>query len=424
MIKLPKDINKMIHEIEKAGFEAYIVGGSLRDGLLGQTPKDWDIATNAPAEQLKQLFPDAEVISEKCNVFSVTMGELEAQVAPFRIDGQYSDYRRPDDVIFTDKAGEDLKRRDFTINAMMASPQRGIIDPFGGRQDLKARQIKTVGEPGKRFTEDPYRILRGIRFAAQLDFDIESATLQGMKDKVHLLAHISVDRIRDEFIKIITAKNSKKGLSLLIATGALPYILGEECVTGASKAERSDFTILTENIDRSKTDKEYRLGLIFICFKTEKAMRAIQKLHFDSDLEHKLQAAVLFLEELSFINHRVDLKQFIYKVGYETYQYLENLAKQQRKVYDFTEYKIRNRMTIFKDIEKNQEPIFLEDLAVSGHDLMELGLKGQEIGKMLGMLLDVVHKSPRENTKEALMKKAMGFQKNPIKALLRKVRWY
>lgn len=424
MIKLPKEINKMIQVIEDAGYEAYVAGGSIRDSLLGKEPTDWDIATSAPASALVTLFTEAAVISERFSVIKVSLGEIEAQVATFRIDGSYSDHRRPDEVTLTDKVEEDITRRDFTINAMMGHPQRGILDPFKGKDDLKARLVKTVGDPRVRFEEDPYRILRGIRFAAQLDFDLEIETFQAMQEKAPLLENISVDRIREEFIKIVTSKNSGKGLSLCMAIGALPYILGEECLKDATKAEKADFTELLENIDKAKPDKEYRLALVYLCFQLEKSLGAIERLHYERTLEEKLQTAVWHMEDLSFINQRIDLKQFVYKVGYEMYDYLENLSKQQRKVYDFNEYKIRNRMTIFDNIRACKEAIFLEDLAVNGNDLMELGLEGEEIGRMLAMLLDVVHKTPRCNNKEFLLKKAKEFKSNPVSALLRKVRWF
>ncbi|MBR0598183.1 CCA tRNA nucleotidyltransferase [Sinanaerobacter chloroacetimidivorans] len=425
MIKLPKEVNKILRTIESAGFEAYVVGGSLRDTLLAKEPEDWDIATSAPMDKILELFPDAHVIGEKFGVVRIREGNITADTAAFRIDGQYSDFRRPDGVIFTANIEEDLSRRDFTINAMAGHPEGGILDLFQGREDLKLRLVRAVGDPAVRFEEDPLRMLRGIRFAAQLDFDLDRNTFEAMKGKASLLSKVSTERIREEFLKIITAKNSSKGLKMCMASGLLPEILGEECFRNAGKSELRALTELAENIDRAKIDTEYRIGLVYLCFEKDRALKAIEKMKFDKETEKMLRNALCHLEDLSFINNRIELKQFICKMGLEQYEYLENLSKQQRKVYDFNEYKIRNRMIIFEDIMKFKEPIFIEDLAVTGRDLIEMGMKeGEEIGKMLRMLLDVVHKNPSVNNQKDLLRKAKEFNRNPISAWLRGVRWY
>lgn len=423
MIKLPKDVNQIIKTIESAGLEAYVVGGGVRDSLLGMEPEDWDIATSGTIEELLKLLPQAQVIGEKYGVIRISTEKRQIEVATFRKEGIYSDHRRPDEVVFTHDIKEDLQRRDFTVNAIAGHPDKGLVDPYGGVKDIKARLIRTVGVPATRFEEDPLRILRGIRLAAQLDFDLDMDTFKAMQEKVHLLEHLSADRIRRELERIVTAPNSGKGLRICMTSGAMPYIVGD-CYNTASKAEMADLIELAENIDKSRIDKEYRLALLYLCFDRSKAMESIERLHYDKDLEKKLHCGVLYLEDLSFVNQRIDLKQFICKMGQEMYDYLESLAKQQRKVYDFTEYKIRNRMVILENIQECREPIFIGDLAVDGNDLKDLGLEGEEIGKMLQMLLDVVHKKPAENRRDLLLKKAKEFQKNPFIALFRKVRWY
>lgn len=422
MIRLPKDVNKIIKTIESAGYEAYVVGGGVRDSLLGMEPGDWDVATSGTIEDLLKLFPQAEVIGGKYGVIRISTEKMGVEVATFREEGAYTDHRRPDEVVFTHDIEADLKRRDFTINAIAGHPDKGLVDPYDGVKDIKGKLIRTVGDPALRFEEDPLRILRGIRLAARLDFDLDMNTFKAMQEKVHLLAHLSADRIRRELERIVTATNSGKGLRICITSGAMPYIVGE-CYNTASKAEMAALVELAENIDKSKIDKEYRLALLYLCFEKGKALAAIERLHYDGDMVKKLNCAVCYLEDLSFVNQRIDLKQFVCKMGRELYDYLENLAKQQRKVYDYTEYKIRNRMVIFENIQACKEPVFIEDLAVDGNDLKGIGLEGEEIGKMLQMLLDMVHKKPAENRRDLLLKKAKEFHKNPVKALFRKVRW-
>ncbi|MDD3169653.1 MAG: polynucleotide adenylyltransferase, partial [Eubacteriales bacterium] len=191
MIRLPAEITHMIGIIEDAGFEAYAVGGCVRDTILGRHPEDWDLTSNASRAALEALFPDAAIVNRKLGVMRITEGEVTADIAAYRIDGEYKDYRRPETVIFTEEIDEDLKRRDFTMNAIAVSPGRGVADPFGGRADIARKLIRGIGDPGLRFEEDALRILRAVRFAAQLDFEIDGETLRAMKERAELLHHIS-----------------------------------------------------------------------------------------------------------------------------------------------------------------------------------------------------------------------------------------
>ena len=256
MIKLPKEIAHMIKTIEDAGFEAYAVGGCVRDSFLGRQPEDWDLTSNASRETLEALFPDAAIVNKKLGVMRIFEGGVTADIAAYRIDGEYRDYRRPETVVFTEKIDEDLKRRDFTMNAVALSPGGGVVDPYRGTDDIERKLIRGIGDPRIRFEEDALRILRAVRFAAQLGFEIEGGTFLAMKEKTELLCFISVERIREEFSKTITAPHSGKGLSLLWETGALPYILGEECVRNAGNAEWSMFSALAGNIDRTEKYSE------------------------------------------------------------------------------------------------------------------------------------------------------------------------
>ena len=230
MIKLPKEIVHMINVIEAAGFEAYAVGGCVRDSILGRHPEDWDLTSNASRDTLGALFPDATIVNRQLGVMRITIGEITADIAAYRIDGAYKDYRRPEKVIFTEEIDEDLKRRDFTMNAIAFSPDRGVVDPYNGRSDIEKKVIRGIGNPCVRFEEDALRILRGIRFAAQLDFEVDKDTLHAMTEKKELLTYISMERVLDEFSKTITARNSGKGVQLYLETGVLIYILGEDCI--------------------------------------------------------------------------------------------------------------------------------------------------------------------------------------------------
>ncbi|MDF2655236.1 MAG: tRNA nucleotidyltransferase, partial [Bacillota bacterium] len=251
MIKLPPEIAAIIGTIESAGFEAYAVGGCVRDSILGREADDWDLTTNAAQKDLFLLFPEASVINKRLGVMRVTRDGITADIAAFRIDGEYKDYRRPETVLFTGELSEDLKRRDFTMNAIAVNPFRGEIDLYQGREDIEKRLIRGIGNPERRFEEDALRILRGVRFAAQLGFDVETETLQAMKRKTMLLTHISLERVLDEFCKTVRSPSCSKGLKLFSETGAWNYILGEECYRSATSSEWRKLSLLLEGIDNT-----------------------------------------------------------------------------------------------------------------------------------------------------------------------------
>jgi len=414
MVTLPDEVQKIISIIEDAGFEAYVVGGSIRDTLLGGQPTDWDIASSASVEKIVELFPHAVTVGMKYGIVKITEGTVTVDAATFRIDGRYTDFRRPDDVIYTDKIEEDLKRRDFTINAMAYNKERGLIDPYGGRTDLKAELIKTVGDPVERFKEDPLRILRGVRFAVQLDFNIQADTLNAMKEKSYLLDKISIDRIREEFLKIVTSKYCGKGLSLCKTIGALPFTFDVSIGKDLEKLEYLTFIELIQNIDKTISTIENRLGLIYLCFKKEKSLNAIKKMRYSNELYEKLESAQYYLMDLEAVDNRVDLKRFINKHGAEMYGFLEKLLEQRQilgkrsnellEIKNKDDSRLFNRITDYKEMKSQKEPIFIEDLAINGDDLIKLGIKeGKSIGIMLNLLLEKVHQNPEFNNKNDLI---------------------
>lgn len=414
MIKLPKEIVHMIKTIEDAGFEAYAVGGCVRDSILGKQPEDWDLTSNASRDILEALFPDAAIVNRKLGVMRISEGEVTADIAAYRIDGEYKDYRRPETVIFTEEIDEDLKRRDFTMNAIAVSPDRGIVDPYRGRKDIERKLIRGIGDPRVRFEEDALRILRAVRFAAQLGFEIDGDTLRAMKEKVDLLAFISVERIREELAKTVTAGNCGKGLALLIEIGALPYILGRDCMENAEGSEPKTLALLAENIGRAEPDLSLRLALLYLCFDRDRALPAIELLGWSNEMKKLLQYAVDLLEALDGIRDKAALKRFVSRFGLEHYRYLETLAEQRCRVWNLDEGGLRLRRELFEEILENHEPVFIGDLAVNGSDLIEHGIKeGVEIGRILNFLLDTVRENPEKNKKNLLIALAASFDGMP-----------
>lgn len=441
MIELPKEIVHMIRAIEDAGFEAYAVGGCVRDSILGKHPEDWDLTSNASRAALEALFPDAKIVNKKLGVMRLSVGGIKADIAAYRIDGEYKDYRRPETVIFTEEIGEDLRRRDFTMNAIAVSPGRGVVDPYHGREDIESRLIRGIGDPRLRFEEDALRILRAIRFASQLDFEIDGGTFQAMKERADLLRHISKERILEEFTKTLIAPHSGKGLRLLLDALVLPYILGEDCVKNVSPAEIKRLTLLAENIDKTKPEARLRIALVYQCFGENRALPAIEILGYSNEMKLLLQYAVSLTAELERIWDKLSLKRFISRTGLARYQYLTDLLEQRCIIYRSAGAKpgkipgdgpgsglmgqlenglasqlenglasqlengLRHRAALLKEIQANHEPVFPGDLAVNGNDLKELGItEGVMIGRMLKDLMDTVYQFPEKNEKGALLK--------------------
>ena len=228
LVKLPKEIGRIMVKLTDAGFESYIVGGCVRDSILGKKPYDWDLTTNAKVDNLKELFPEARVLSEKFGVVRLEyieeatdkegniIGEtgIIADIATYRKEGEYQN-GRPTEIIFADTIEEDLPRRDFTINAIADSHTK-FIDMFEGREDIRKRLIKTVGDADKRFKEDPLRMMRAVRLAAELDFDLHKSVYDAIIVNRNLLENVSIGKIRDEFVKLVTAEYAGKGLKMLL----------------------------------------------------------------------------------------------------------------------------------------------------------------------------------------------------------------
>ncbi|MEG0918719.1 MAG: hypothetical protein RR967_02415 [Anaerovoracaceae bacterium] len=430
MIKLPKEVNNIINTLMAKGFEAYAVGGCVRDSLLGETPLDWDLATNAQLEDLEEIFPDAKVLTEKYSVvrmdFTRDEEDLESpvvDVATFRVEGPYLDHRRPDSVEFVEDIKDDLVRRDFTINAMGDNPREGFVDPYNGKEDINKRLVRTIGNPVAKFKEDPIRILRAIRIAAEKDFDIERTAYEAMLQTGRGLMECSVDRVREEFIRIITAPNAGKGLRMLAGADLMPYIIGEKACK-LNVRQRNNFSTLCDKIDKTQPDEKKRLGLFYTCLEGKKGEGAMRLLNYNNKLEQYLLDGLYKMDKLHFANTDPELKGLLVELGMERYEDMNGLAKAQTLVYGAENNKVLSRYYMVKKYRENGEPVFVEDLAIKGNDLIEAGIcHGEEVGEMLLMLTDVVHKKPRDNTKETLLKAARKFKKSKFARATRKIKW-
>ena len=431
MIKLPKEISHIIKSMAQDGHKCYMVGGCVRDSLLGMKPLDWDIATSASWEDIIKVFPDGEVVSEKYSVVRLEFENetnpeesISVDLASLRQEGEYSDFRRPDEISFTDSIEKDLERRDFTINAMADHPSEGFFDPYNGREDLKNKKIRTVGDAKERLNQDPSRILRAIRLVSELGFELDKDLRAAILAQSSLVQHVSKEKILEEFLRILGGENAGKGLRLLAGLDLMPFLIGEDIAFHMTRNEMDSFSTYCDNINRTKRNPVRRLGLFYLIFWGKRGYKAVEVLpHSAKNLQH-FHDQTEFMHKIYFIRTTLEFKRFVVKIGLERYQYLHNLAKAQRLVYDLPEEKIFSRDYLLTVIRNDKEPLFVEDLAINGDDLIAAGFKeGEAIGEMLCMLLDAVHLNPRLNEKKELLKLAKVYKKSWLKRTTRNVKW-
>ncbi len=433
-INLPDKVKKIIAVIESAGYEAYAVGGCVRDSLLGREPDDWDITTSASPLQIKALFGRTLDTGIKHGTVTVMMGREGFEVTTYRIDGEYEDGRHPKDVTFTPELGEDLKRRDFTINAMAYNDRDGLVDIFGGTTDIEKKIIRCVGSPRERFGEDALRMMRAVRFSAQLGYNIEEGTRTAIKEMTANLKNISAERIQSELVKLLVSPHPDY-LRVCYETGITGMILPEfdQCMATEQNNPHHCYTV-GEHILHSLTevdgDKILRLAMLFHDigkpetkttdeegvdhFHGHAAVgegitkRALQRLKFDNDTLHKVSRIVLYHDYPVAIS-AAGVRRAINKTGEDIFPYLFDVKRadiaaqsgyHKAEKLDWLE-KIRN---IYEMVMDNNHCISLHTLAVTGRDLIDAGMKpGREIGGMLDALLDIVLEDPEKNTKETLM---------------------
>lgn len=389
---IPEDVDKIIKIIEEAGFEAYAVGGCVRDSLLGIEPKDWDITTSAKPEEIKQIFPRTVDTGIEHGTVSVLIGKTPYEVTTYRLDGVYSDGRHPDKVEFSSSLAEDLKRRDFTINAMAYSEKTGVVDLFGGKQDLQEGYIRCVGNPMERFSEDALRMLRAIRFGAKLNFTIEEKTYSAIGNLKENLAKISKERIFIELNKTLESDLPQRLIDVK-DTGLADFISPL-----FSQVDKRSY----HGLDKLKGTPKHlslRWAAFLYLIGEEKAIAILKDLKSDNENIRIVKYLIRYIDyDLDGGIYR--LKILLNRIDYENLKLLLEL-----KAAGFGK-ELSDILRIRKNLEQiieNKEAYRISDLAISGKDLISLGIKqGKQIGDTLDFLLDEVMKNPKLNQKEIL----------------------
>lgn len=387
---LPKEVKTILDKLKENGFQAYVVGGAVRNYLLGKSPKDWDICTNALPEQMQEIFKKYRQITSglKHGTLSVLINDKVFEVTTFRKDGIYSNGRHPDTVTFIDDLKEDLTRRDFTINAMAYSEENGIIDFFGGKEDLRRKIIRCVGDPMQRFEEDGLRILRAIRFAAQLEFQIEDNTRSALLYKTHLLKCVSQERKTEEISKILVCPSGIKNILdfELTFTGLFGGL-----VLADSKASLKPFPLLSTN-----------LAILLRNNVSGIVKQELQKMKFSNHIINLVTQTIeaFQLYEKATNRDKIFIKTLLNKFDKEIVTSIFYLKKAQEN-YDINEY--IEHLKIIREIEKNNEPYKISQLTINGTDLREIGLEGAEVGRALNQVLSICIDNSKLNDRKTLL---------------------
>lgn len=438
-IQLPEKVNTIIETLQSHGYEAYAVGGCVRDSLLGRTPGDWDITTSAMPEETKTLFSHTFDTGIEHGTVTVLLDREGFEVTTYRIDGKYEDSRHPSEVTFTRSLKEDLLRRDFTINAMAYNETSGLVDEFGGLKDLKARKIKCVGDAHARFSEDALRILRGVRFAAQLGFEIEEDTREGMRELAPTLANISAERIQVELVKMLTSDRPdllRDAYELGITKVFLPefdrmmettqetphhmYTVGEHtlhalCNVRPDKILRLTMLLHDTGKPALKTvDEEGVAHFKKHAFESEKiAKTVLRRLKFDNDTLRKVTRLVYY-HDYRMPEKAVNVRRAMHTIGEDIFPYYLEVRRADvlaQSMYQ-REDKIRNLDGVearYREIVETGQCVSLKELAISGKDLIEAGMEpGKEIGETLKKMLSLVIEHPELNAKEELLRRCLS----------------
>lgn len=391
-IRIPAPAEEIINKLNEHGYEAYVVGGCVRDMLLGREPGDWDITTSALPEQVKQVFRRTVDTGIQHGTVTVMMGDEGYEVTTYRIDGEYADGRHPDSVTFTPSLTEDLKRRDFTVNAMAYNGNTGLVDEFGGMEDLDRGIIRCVGEPMDRFSEDALRILRAIRFSAQLGFAIEGRTYEAIRAIAPNMVHVSKERIQAELTKLLLSPHPGH-ISMVYETGISPYV---------SETFHKVPLLGMPSVPAQVPPVRHMRWAAFLrkCMPDE-AVKILKDLKLDNDTINRVRTLISWQD---------------YGLGPDKYSIRIAMSRMEPDLFDdLLEFRmclseagarqdLGHTALLVDEIRRAGDCISLKTLAVGGNDIIKAGIRpGREVGLTLARLLEMVLEDPARNTKEYLL---------------------
>lgn len=433
-MRLPEHVQFILDKLEENGFEGYAVGGCVRDALLGRVPQDWDITTNAKPLQVKELFRRTIDTGLQHGTVTIMLDHTGYEVTTYRIDGEYEDGRHPKAVSFTGSLSDDLMRRDFTINAMAYNETEGLVDLFGGRADLEQGVIRCVGEPKERFTEDALRMMRAIRFSAQLGFSIEARTLAAIRELAPSIQRISAERIQTELLKTLISAHPQT-VRRYYETGLSSHFLPEldRMMETAQKNPHHCYSVgehTLHSLDEVPPDKVLRLAMLLhdvakpLCKTTDEAgidhfhghpvqgaeiaKKILRRLKLDNETITRVTQLIRWHDDNPPLTER-NVRRAICRVGIA--QYPDIFAVKRADILAQSDYQKEEKLqyvddyeALYRQILEKKQCLCIRDLAVDGSDLLAAGVpQGKAVGEKLQELLELVLEQPQCNTREYLL---------------------
>ncbi len=421
MIKRPKEVNQIINKLTDAGYEAYCAGQCIVAGEIGEEPQDWDMYTDCPQKELREIFPEGEALGGRTTRLDYTTFVESTHInEPDTFEGIIADV-----VTLKGSMEEQLEIYDFTCEAIAQHPYKATLDPHDGMNDIRRKLLRPAAEDiEERFKESPIKMLRALRYVGLYGFDLTKGLSEIIARNADRLKWADKEEILYEFSLIINGDHAGKFLKMLKGLGMLPGIIGEEGPS-SDRREQKDYDTLAENIDRIKHIPLRRMGLFYVCFDRHYKKAVTYLPHEEQDLDYLLDAKK-FLPKLYFSSTETALKRFIYKCGgWNKYNYMDKLSKAQVIVYDANDQRITGRDEILKKILHERQPIFAEDLRIDADDIIEAGITDdpERADELWHMLPDVVHEDPALNDRDKLLKYAKRFHRSRLSAAFREVKW-
>lgn len=416
-IGIPDRVQYILNKLYKNGYEGYVVGGCIRDSILQRIPGDWDITSNAMPSDLVDIFGEENTIPTGIKYGTVTVivdGE-PFEVTTYRIEAGYSDFRRPDNIKFTSSIKEELSRRDFTMNAMAYNGESGLVDLFGGIDDITKKTIRCVGNPDDRFSEDALRMVRAVRFAAQLGFEIDGKTLQSINKNRGLIEYISSERIELELNKMLISDFPHK-IGLMFSSGLMEYIIPSIYSAYNIPGGEERLCKALDVIANTQPRIPIRMGVLLYSLgidEKEESRAVLKSLRYDNNTINEVCCLIENYKENVMDDGRY-IRRMLHKIGRENFENLIdiNLAQSVVEGRSSHRHRMESVLAMVEEALKRGECYSLRNLSINGNDLKGMGFSGRDIGNILKYLLDAVIDNPELNYREKLLNMAQQYTKN------------
>lgn len=416
MIKFEDNVLKVIKKIEAAGHIAYAAGPCIRKAYAGEKTPYWDIITDASADELKSMFPEGETIGKDFEICADYKDE----------DGtEYEDGMVIDVSVIEKSIEKDLAKYIFTVDALADNPQRKFVDPYGGIDDYKDGMINVIGNAQELFIKSPEMMLNAIYLVGETGGKLSKEMYYALKENGQLVKKLDKSIIRDYLDNIMASANTGEALSLIQRVDMMFILYGEEVAAGLNRSELKDFKMLCENIDKTLRISSRRTGALYGFLPKNKIHKAISDMEFEEPLLTNLTDVANDFIKMQFLNNPMQFKKFLFEHGQERYDYMHNLSKAMKIIFEHSNNRIESRNWNMQNIKTNHEPVFLEDLKIDANDLMEAGIAAdaEQAMEILSNVVAIVHKNPVNNQRDVLLKAAEKMAKSSFAVKTRYITW-